>query len=66
MSCIGNRTEFKMFKESTKTTVMKGIADGLAICGTETVEEYHLGADNGRMICLELKNYYVPGLKDFG
>jgi hypothetical protein len=62
MTCIGNRNEFKTFKASTKTTVMKGIADGLAICGTGTVE-YHLEADNGKLICLELQAYYVPGLK---
>jgi hypothetical protein len=41
---------------------MKEITDGLAICGTGTVE-YHLEAPNGKLICLELQAYYVPGLK---
>ena len=58
---LGNRHEFKTLVETTANTVMKGIAAGLDIKGSGTVE-YHVTDDRGRIIKLEMEAYYVPSL----
>ena len=63
LSCVADKDEFFELQESEGPTVLKGIATGLNIRGVGFVK-YHLVDDEGKLIQLKAKAYWVPELQN--
>jgi hypothetical protein len=61
LSCLGNKDEFETLTVSKEPIVLKGIASGLEILGEGFA---NLPDNDGKMIWLRAKAYWVPQLKN--
>ena len=63
-SCSSNKGDLVKLEEKTFPMKLKGISKGLEISGFEIVG-YSVRSESERMIALQARVYYVPGLTNY-